>query len=169
MTLPSNVETPHFQNKQSNYTTPLDSPIILNIPYEVALVEFAFREFIQIDIGTLYFKIGDAPYAEFKLIAYENEPKDHFIDRINYEIINYYSKKTYMRDNNGNLEFSEYRADFENEFLNSFPKTESEITHYQSVFNDYIQKSPQFEINSKNQLTCIVKKNTTIKFEGYCR
>ena len=171
ITLPSNVETPHYQNKQSNYTTPLDTPIIFNIPYEVALVEFAYREFIEIDIGTIFFKYttNDKNFRPMKIKAYENEPKDHFIDRINYEIANYYSKLGFLTAKDINLDDSKYINDFEKRFSNNYNSIiNSDLQKYQESCNKVKSTCPQFEINSKNQIYCQVVKDTIIKFQGYC-
>ena len=68
VTLPSNVSNNYYTNTQSNYTTKLDSPFNLTVPYEVALVEFAYREFMSFPIGQINVKFMNSDsFLPFKL------------------------------------------------------------------------------------------------------
>ena len=56
LTLPSNVTSEIHTNRQSNFTTHFKIPIRLSSEYEVALVEFTYREFIEVDLGQIHVK-----------------------------------------------------------------------------------------------------------------
>ena len=153
LTLPSNVTSEIHTNRQSNFTTHFKIPIRLSSEYEVALVEFTYREFIEVDLGQIHVKYeNDTNFRPFNLIGYENEPRDHFIERINEEILNYYTK----------LESKE----IENKFIDNSILTKS--IHIDSNTKDEIKKKCPSLIKINNiSVNILIPNNTTIKFTGH--
>ena len=101
MTLPNNSSSNHYNNKQSNYTTKLDNPLSFTVPYEVALVEFSYRQYLSFDIGLMKIKFNkDSDYRPCRIMIFDNEPIEHLIERINYEIEEYYIKLAYLVETN---------------------------------------------------------------------
>ena len=99
MTLPSNASSKHYNNTQANYTTKLDSPLTFSVPYEVALVEFSYRQFISFDIGIMKIKFkNEEKYRPFRLRVFDNEPIEHLVERLNNEIEDYHAKLDYLVD-----------------------------------------------------------------------
>ena len=96
--------TEHAVNTQSNFTTHLSTPLYLTVPYEVALVEFVYREFISFDIGTIKVKFPkDVSSRDFQIYAYDNEPLDHLINRLNCEILDFNIKlECFVKAQNSN-------------------------------------------------------------------
>jgi hypothetical protein len=56
VTLPSNASLDLYDNKMSNFTTKLNTPLKFNIPYEVALVEITFKERWLSNVGHLTYR-----------------------------------------------------------------------------------------------------------------
>ena len=98
VTLPSNASSQQYNNTQSNYTTLINNPFMFSVPYEFALVEFSYREFMSFDIGSIHVKFEGTDFLPYKILAYDNEPIVHFIDRFNYQIAEYF--KTILKDIN---------------------------------------------------------------------
>ena len=56
VTLPSNASMSEFpNNKQTNYTTIIRQPIVLNQQYEVALTEISYSSMFTAELGVLQF------------------------------------------------------------------------------------------------------------------
>jgi hypothetical protein len=57
ITLPSNSSSIQFPaNRQSNYTTILNPPLVLNYPSEIALVDISYSPQISVNIGNISMK-----------------------------------------------------------------------------------------------------------------
>jgi hypothetical protein len=161
ITLPSNTTSKHYDNTQSNYTTELTTPLSLDVPYEVALVEFSYREFLAIDIGAILFSFVDPQTGEFiryDMIAYDNEPTSHFIDRINTEIVEFYTKILiigYIAD----------RKTVEQVYFDKVVNPE----YYQVKYNESKRKCPSFTMHTSNLGTLTIPKGTYVKFLGHAQ
>ena len=178
LTLPSNASTNRYANTQSNYTTLLDNPLNFGVPYEVALVEFSYREFILFEIGSINIKFPDKTedffnreiFRKFNLYAYDNEPIDHIIDRFNFEIVEYYSKLAYC----GKKKLiTDYEKSDHNDFLkqnwNKIRKhVDFDESYYQTVNNKYQILCPEITLyrKSNNHAFFRVPSGTTFYFDG---
>ena len=180
VTLPSNASTKHYNNTQSNFTTLLDNPLNFSVPYEVALVEFSYRELMSFEIGFINVKFPDKTEDEFPkeifrklpLFAYDNEPVDHIIDRINFEIVEYFTQlaycckkklTSYQEANSFSLVKSKWNS-IRN--LNDFDEN-----YYQLTYNKYLKLSPQINLYNKsnNHAFVSVPEGTTFFFEGHAQ
>jgi hypothetical protein len=171
ITLPSNVKSYSQTNTQSNYTTEFDDPLKIEGNYEVALVEFTFREFIEIELGRMMinYESENNKWREFMLYAYENEPIDHFFDRINFEIVEYYTNLAYYKTKekltdpyNSNHRYN----------LKRLKETDNEIDieSYHKINDEIKKKCPIFtKIPSTNRVVVQIPINTKIKFDGYIK
>ena len=112
--LPSNVLSKSGNNVQSNYTTYFPYPLYLNIPYEVALVEFIYREYISFEIGSIEVKLPDTEFKKIDLIAFDNEPADNFFNRFNNVILNSFNNEVKVLDEKYEFKLSqiEYKRPF---------------------------------------------------------
>ena len=155
MTLPSNASTNHAVNTQSNYTTHLNSPLNFSVPYEVALVEFAYREFVLFEIGSIKVTFGKETKPRiFQMTAHDNEPIDHLINRLNYEILDYFIKLECLVKVN--------KIDpLENQNLyvkENWEKLENRDKIYIENYQYFKQRCPYFESRSsfKNLVTLVI-------------
>ena len=163
ITLPSNASTDHAVNTQSNYTTHLSSPLYLTVPYEVALVEFAYREFISFDIGTIKVKFpNDVSSRDFQIYAYDNEPLDHLINRLNYEILDYYIKlECFVKAQNANP--------YDNQTLfvkNNWTNLQNKDALYIENYQYFKQRCPLVE-SRKNNIIIQIPDKITVEFSGH--
>jgi hypothetical protein len=161
ITLPSNVNNNVVENTQSNYTTTLQTPIEVVGEYEVALVEFAYREFIEVDLGKILVKFkNDNNFRQCKIIAYENEPKDHFITRLNFRMSHYFSLLEYYSKDINVYEDNELK-------IAELIKTKFNKADYEKVFASIKPICPKIE-KSADGLHLKIPEGS-IKFEGYAQ
>ena len=96
VSLPSNTSMKTFpKNKQSNYTTLLEEPIILPLNFQVALVEISNFSDFKVQMGRVSF--GNPFYGNFYDNRIENglSLKD-FCEKLNYEIQNNCIRTEYL-------------------------------------------------------------------------
>jgi hypothetical protein len=161
--LPSNSSSNHTNNTQANFTTYLNNPITFRVPYEVCMKEFSYREYISFDIGDILLKfIGETQYRPFNLMAFDNEPIEHFINRINFEILSYYSKLAYKSTLNPYVDQSE-----------QIQKEWNELTidqqNYNNKYNECKLKCPTFKIINNFNLLLTIPSGTTVRFTGHAK
>ena len=105
VSLPSNVSMKTFpKNKQSNYTTLLEEPIILPLNFQVALVEISNFSDFKVQMGRVLFKnpfCGDyyqnrEQNVEFTLSIENGITLKDFCEKLNYEIQNNCIKTEYL-------------------------------------------------------------------------
>ena len=165
MTLPSNSSSNHYNNKQSNYTTKLDNPLSFSVPYEVALVEFSYRQYLSFDIGMIKIKFNkDNDYRPCRIRIFDNEPIEHLIERMNYEISEYYTKLAFLVNTN---KIDPYQDHFE--MIRDFDKHLKEGLVFDRSQQPTI-KMPTFGLKKdyKNRLFLDIPENTIVVFDGYC-
>jgi hypothetical protein len=162
VTLPSNVLTSEYKNTQSNYTTQFPVPLSFNVQYEVALVEFTYREYMSNDIGNIYVRWGiDTDFRPFPLKAFDNEPVQHFIDRIQDEINEYYTKIEYLASKQTVFKFQDNIKLFNSYSINH------QDPEYTKTFNLTTAKLPVFEIRNDREISINIPDGTFVKFDGY--
>jgi len=105
VSLPSNVSMKTFpKNKQSNFTTLLEEPIILPLNFQVALVEISNFSDFKVQMGTVSFKNpffgcfyeNRAENIEFSLAIENGISLKDFCEKLNYEIQNNCIKAEYL-------------------------------------------------------------------------
>lgn len=163
VTLPSNAGNNVFENSQSNFTVVFPKPIDLTRNYEVALVEFSYREFIEVDLGLIHVKFdNDTNFKPYKIFAYENEPKEHFINRFNYNILSYYSRLKYYKNNvDKNLNEHSDQSNLINEWF-----SKNKANNFDGIDEDIKITVPKI-IKTNEGLKLQIPDKTTVKFEGY--
>ena len=163
MTLPSNVISHHHNNKQSNYTTQLSSPLSFSVPYEVALVEFSYRQFISFNIGSLHIKLdGDTKFRIYQINIYDNEPLEHFVERFNFEINDYFSKLAFLVAKNkvdAYIDHSDNIRKFDEQpGVDQYVKTNTLVLPKLTIKKD-----------TNNTVTLVIPHKVVVKFVGdYC-
>ena len=165
MTLPSNSSSNHYINKQSNYTTKLDNPLSFTVPYEVALVEFSYRQFLSFDVGLIKIKFNkDSNFRPCRIRVFDNEPIEHLIERINYEIGEYYIKLAFLVETN---KIDPYQDNYE--MIRDMDKQLKEGQTFDRAAQPNIAM-PKFGLKKdfKNRISLDIPDNTTVQFEGYC-
>ena len=180
VTLPSNVTSRHFFNTQSNFTTLLDNPLNFSVPYEVALVEFSYREYMSFDIGSINVRFPDKTedgfdeeiFRKLRLYAFDNEPIDHIIDRINFEIIEHYAQVAYCAKK-GLIYYSDSdHSDYiKTNWTNFRSATDYDEAYYELVYNKYVKLCPQINLYNKsnNHAFVTVPDKIAIFFEGHAK
>jgi hypothetical protein len=172
ITLPSNSSTQQYANTQTNYTTLLQTALTLNVPYEVALVEFSYREYMSFDIGFLNVKFRDGTetakeqFRSFKLYAFDNEPVEHFLDRLNVEILDYYTRISYcirskLIDENS---FSDQSSFIKKNWKKIRQEENFNQKLYQDRLNHYSTVVPRIELKTNNHTSVIVPVGSAISF-----
>ena len=139
VTLPSNGSSEIYKNNtQSNFTNKLSIPLTLSSNYEVALVGISYFEYIKINLGYIIFSnpINKLQSVKLEIYAYESEPIDHFVQRINKAIDEKLVEHLFNKD------------DFKN-------------NDYDKMINDLIEKnlkdkSKIYFINKFNKLYLII-------------
>jgi hypothetical protein len=95
VTLPSNSSMEIFKNNTiSNFTTQLHTPIRVNVPYEVGLVEFSYDHVIEIKLGTITYHINDLN-TDIKIdfmFTKEEHGLKRAIDNYNEKLLNAYTE-----------------------------------------------------------------------------
>ena len=166
MTLPSNASSKHYNNTQSNYTTKLDNPLSFSVPYEVALVEFSYRQYLSFDIGIMKFKLDkDSQYRQFRMRIFDNEPIQHLMERFNFEIEDYFSKLAFLVDVN---KINPYEDNYER--IKDFANQLKEGQYFDKEAYSNI-KLPKFGMKKDyaNTLTLNIPDDSSVLFEGYCK
>jgi hypothetical protein len=96
MTLPSNASMKEYPNNvQTDYTTLIKNPIVLNGKYEVALHDISYSSQFSVDLGTItipnpFYSHGDvysrAAFIEFKITALNGVSSEKFFQNLNKQI-----------------------------------------------------------------------------------
>ena len=101
-----------------------------------------------------------------KLKGYDNEPIDHFVDRLNFEILDYFSKLECLIDAGKITNRSADYNDFISNNWNSF-----EISG--QTFSDkkiyLIDKLPNLTIQTRNSILLKIPQGVSVSFQGYCK
>jgi len=160
VTLPSNVDNSNYKNTQSNYTTLFPVPLSFNVQYEVALVEFTFREYMSMDIGHILVQFPqDTEFRPFKIKAFDNEPIQHLINRLNSDMNDYFAAVEFLALDRKEINvFKENNIDKINIDSNN-PK-------YQNIYNK-LKSNIKFVKPTENEVQIDLKNGTLVKFEGY--
>lgn len=89
VTLPSDSSMGLFtDNTVSEFTTQLQTPIVLNGPYEVALVEFTYDHCWDVDMGELvYFYKNENISFSTSLLLQDGENFNDFFQRVNRDLM----------------------------------------------------------------------------------
>jgi hypothetical protein len=171
ITLPSNVISNSQSNTQSDYTTEFPTPITLLNDYEVGLVEFSFREFIEIELGKIMinYEGQNNTWREYMIYAYENEPVEHFFDRINNDLIDYFTSLQYYKLKE--IITNPYNTiyNFNLKRLKTEDK-EFDPTLFQKTYEEIKKKCPQFKkLINTNNIILEIPSNVKVKFAGYVK
>ena len=170
--LPSN--TNYINNTQSDYTVNLADPIILSKPYKVMLAEFGYRDYMLLNVGKLSIKFSNEKFSKyhckdlylpFKFYIIDNEAVNHFVSRVNNELLTYYSKLIYLMSIKEILNIDDIKPQL---ILQLWSKIQINYENYKLIYNDV--KSDIIEIkntNNNNLYQLLIKANTSVKFEGF--
>jgi hypothetical protein len=170
--LPSN--TNYLDNTQSDYTVNLSDPIILNKPHKVMLAEFGYRDYMLLNVGKINIKFSSEKFSKyecnniylpFNFHIIDNEPVNHFINRVNNDLLYYYSKLVYLLSIKAITNINSYNPDH---LLDTWSNVQVNSENFKLIFNDV--KSNILELknsNNNNLYHLLIKTNTSVKFEGF--
>jgi hypothetical protein len=99
ITLPSNASMETYpDNKMSNYTTKLKSPIKLDDEWQVALVEFTYRQSINIKLGEMIIFKDEKIFESIDIEGYEGETLSDLFNNIETKLKKIFlDKKLYIK------------------------------------------------------------------------
>jgi hypothetical protein len=158
-----------LNGSQTNFTVNFKPSLLFPAPTLVALSEFGYRDFMLIDIGKFKIKFNNNNnILKYNLFAYDKEPVDHFVDRINNEIILHFSKLKYLID----IKKIKYDYDLEkypnNFVIENWNKEYYSDNEYTKIYSQMQHEIPIIRKNSNNLYSITIPNSIDVYFEGRC-
>jgi hypothetical protein len=173
-TLLINVSSIYNENTQSNFTTDFLTPLYFSTPYKVCLEEVTFRDYMSYSIGSIRVKFqGDILFRPLNLYAFDNEPLEHLVKRLNFEIVEYFTKLAYLSDHFINTvdKIDPYAESAQERVKKEWEKVEFNPQNYKTKYNEVTLKCPQFKPNEShtNDVTIHIPSGTQVEFTDYSK